>query len=332
MRILIATDQWLPVRHGIERLLHRLVEALQRPGDQVEVISPDRFQTTTHRFLPELRMAVRPGRTIAPMIEGFGPDAVHVATEGTVGFAAQHWCQSRGKRYTSSYLTRLPEYFQARYGTPLLPVYAKLRAFHAGSARVLVPTASMARELEAHGFGKLAVWPFGVDTDFFRPHAEAHLDLPRPIMLTVARLTPEKNLEAFLALDLPGSKLVVGDGPLADSLRQRYPAATFLGFKEGEALVRLYGAADVFVFPSRTNTFGLAVLEALASGLPVAAFPVPGPGDILAGSEAGALDQDLAKAVKAALAIPRERARAHALQFSWARSAERFRSLLETQH
>jgi glycosyltransferase involved in cell wall biosynthesis len=331
LRILIATDQWLPVRHGIERLLHRLVETLQEQGDQVEVIGPDRFQTAPNRFLPELRTAVRPGRTIAPMIEAFGPDALHIATEGTVGFAAQYWCRSKGKPYTSSYLTRLPEHFQVRYGTPAPPVYVKLRAFHEGSARVLVPTASMARELESHGFGKLAVWPFGVDTDFFRPHSDARLDLPRPIMLTVARLTPEKNLEAFLSLDLPGTKLVVGDGPLEESLRRRYPAARFLGFKEGEELVRLYSAADVFVFPSRTDTFGLAVLEALASGLPVAAFPVPGPGDILADSDAGALDEDLAKAVKTALVIPRERARAQALAFSWARSASRFRSLLETQ-
>jgi glycosyltransferase involved in cell wall biosynthesis len=332
LRILIATDQWLPVRHGIERRLHRLVEALQSQGDQVEVIGPDRFQTTTNRFLPELRIAVRPGRTIAPMIENFAPEAVHIATEGPVGFAAQQWCRLKGKRYTSSYLTRLPEYLQARYGTPPPPVYARLRAFHEGSARVLVPTASMAKTLEGYGFGKLSIWPFGVDTDFFQPHPDARLDLPRPIMLTVGRLTPEKNLEAFLSLDLPGSKLVVGDGPLEDSLRRRYPAARLLGFKEGEELVRLYSAADVFVFPSRTDTFGLAVLEALASGLPVAAFPVPGPGDILAGSDAGALDEDLAKAVTAALAVPRERARAHALRFSWARSAERFRSLLETQH
>jgi glycosyltransferase involved in cell wall biosynthesis len=190
----------------------------------------------------------------------------------------------------------------------------------------------MARELERHGFRKLSIWPFGVDTDFFRPQAGTHLDLPRPIMLTVARLTPEKNLEAFLSLDLPGTKLVVGDGPLGETLRRRHPAARFLGFKEGKELVRLYSAADVFVFPSRTDTFGLAVLEALASGLPVAAFPVPGPGDILAGSDAGALDEDLAKAVTAALTIPRERARALALTFSWARSADRFRSLLETQH
>lgn len=331
MRILIATDQWLPVRHGIERLLHRLVETLRSQGDQVEVIGPDRFQTTTNRFLPELRIAVRPGRSIATMIERFGPDAVHIATEGPVGFAAQNWCRLKHKRYTSSYLTRLPEYLQARYGTPTPPVYAKLRSFHEGSARVLVPTASMARELESHGFSKLSVWPFGVDTDFFRPHPGAHLDLPRPIMLTVARLTPEKNLEAFLELDLPGSKLVVGDGPLEQSLRRRYPAARFLGFREGEELVRLYAAADVFVFPSRTDTFGLVVLEALASGLPVAAYPVPGPIDILADSDAGALDEDLAKAVRTALTIPRERARAHALAFSWARSAERFRSLLETQ-
>jgi 1,2-diacylglycerol 3-alpha-glucosyltransferase/glucuronosyltransferase len=331
LRILIATDQWLPVRHGIERLLHRLVETLQSQGDEVEVIGPDRFETTVNRLLPELEIAIRPGRSIAPMIESFAPDAVHIATEGPVGFAARSWCRLKGKPYTTSYLTQMPAYLEARHGIPPAPVYARLRAFHEGSARLMVPTASVAAELESRGFRKPCIWPFGVDTDLFRPRPDARLDLPRPILISVARLAPEKNIEAFLALDLPGTRILVGDGPLRESLHQRFPGAHLVGFKEGEELARLYAGADVFVFPSRTDTFGLAILEALASGLPVAAFPVPGPIDILGGSDAGVLGEDLAKAVKAALAIPRERARAHAMAFSWAKSAERFRSLLETQ-
>jgi glycosyltransferase involved in cell wall biosynthesis len=229
-------------------------------------------------------------------------------------------------------VTRLPEYLAARRGTPIEETYAKLRAFHGGSRRLMVPTASLAAELEARGFRNLSVWPFGVDTDRFGPRPRVSLDLPRPIMLSVSRLTPEKNVEAFLSLDLPGSKLVVGSGPLEESLRQRFPDAHFLGFKDGEELARLYAATDVFVFPSRTDTFGLVILEALAMGVPVAAFPVTGPLDILGGSNAGALDEDLAKAIGAALAIPRERARAHAMGYSWAQSAERFRELLETKH
>jgi glycosyltransferase involved in cell wall biosynthesis len=266
------------------------------------------------------------------MINRFKPDAIHIATEINVGFAAQGWCKLYRRPYTSSYLTRLPEYLETRNGTPLGETYEKLRIFHEGSRRVLVPTASMAAELEARGFRNLSVWPFGVDTDLFRPRPAPALGLPRPIMLSVARLAPEKNIEAFLSLDLPGSKLVVGDGPLEASLRQRFPEVHFLGFKDGEELARLYAGADVFVFSSRTDTFGLAVLEALAMGLPVAAFPVPGPIDILGGSDAGALDEDLSRAITAALTIPRDRARAHAMNFSWTQSAERFRSLLETQH
>ena len=332
MRILIATDFWVPVRHGIERLLHGVVDSLRRRGDEVEVIGPDRFKTAPDPFLPELRIATRPSRTIAGMMDAFHPEAVHIATEVTVGFAARGWCKFHGMPYTSSYLTRVPEYLAARAGTPVEETYAKLREFHGGSRRLLVPTASMAAELETRGFRNLAVWPFGVDTDRFRPRPRVAMDLPRPIMLSVARLTPEKNVEAFLELDLPGSKLVVGNGPLEESLRARFPDAHFLGFKDGEELARLYAAADVFVFPSRTDTFGLVILEALAMGLPVAAFPVPGPLDILGGSDAGALDEDLAKAVTMAAAIPRERARAHALGFGWDRCADRFRELLATKH
>lgn len=191
-----------------------------------------------------------------------------------------------------------------------------------------MPTPSIAQELKAKGFRRLCVWPFGVDTELFHPRRREPLDVPRPVHLCVARLSAEKNLEAFLDLDLPGSKIMVGDGPLLDSFRQRYPQVQFPGIQEGEALARLYASADVFVFPSRSDTFGLVILEAMASGLPVAAYPVPGPLDLVGRSGTGALDEDLGRAVAAALAVSREHVRNHAARFSWAHTAERFRSYL----
>jgi len=332
LRILIATDLWLPLHHGVERMLHKLVAELRTQGDTVEVVGPDSFETTSSPFGPTIRLATNAKATIGPMIRDFAPETIHIATEGTVGFAARGWCLKELHPFTSSYLTKLPEFAQMRSGGSPEAIYARLRQFHLPSARLLVPTASVAEELQAKGFRNLQVWPFGVDTERFHPRRRAPLDLPRPIHLCVARISAEKNLKAFLDLDLPGSKIMIGDGPLLEELKRLYPQVLFPGIQEGEALARSYASADVFVFPGRADTFGLVILEALASGLPVAAYPVPGPKDIIAGSGAGALDQDLGRAVATALTIPRERARAHALTFSWARSAERFRSLLETRH
>jgi glycosyltransferase involved in cell wall biosynthesis len=332
LRILIATDLWLPMHHGVERLLHRLVAELRAQGDIVEIVGPDRFETAPSFLGPTVRLAANPSATIGPMIRDFEPDAVHIATEGTLGLAARRWCFEARWPFTSSYLTKLPEFAQAGFGRSPELLYAKLRQFHALAARVFVPTASIADELNAKGFKNLHVWPFGVDTELFHPRARTGLDLPRPIHLCVARISAEKNLEAFLDLDLPGSKIMIGGGPLLEDFKRRYPQILFPGIREGEALAKYFAGADVFVFPSRADTFGLVILEALASGLPVAAYPVPGPQDIIGDSGAGALDEDLARAVATALTIPRERARAHALTFSWARSAERFRSLLIPRH
>ncbi|QEX20831.1 GDP-mannose-dependent alpha-mannosyltransferase [Hypericibacter adhaerens] len=328
MRILIATDLWLPLRHGVERMLHKLAAELVRQGDKVEVIGPDRFKLARSSFDPSISLAANAVDSIGPMIDGFAPEALHIATEGTVGFAARGWCLKTRHPFTSSYMTKLPEFAQERSGAEPETLYAKLRQFHVPSARVLVPAESIAAELRAKGFRNLQVWPFGVDTELFHPGRRGASDLERPIHLCVARISAEKNLEAFLDLDLPGSKIMIGDGPLLEEYKRAYPGVLFPGTQEGEALARFYADADVFVFPGRTDTFGLVILEALASGLPVAAYPVPGPKDILAGSGAGALDEDLGRAVKAALAVPRERARAHALTFSWAESARRFRELL----
>lgn len=313
-------------------MLHKLVAELRTQGDTVEVVGPDSFETTSSPFGPTIRLATNAKATIGPMIRDFAPETIHIATEGTVGFAARGWCLKERHPFTSSYLTKLPEFAQMRSGGSPEAIYARLRQFHLPSARLLVPTASVAEELQAKGFRNLQVWPFGVDTERFHPRRRAPLDLPRPIHLCVARISAEKNPKAFLDLDLPGSKIMIGDGPLLEEFKRLYPQVLFPGIQEGEALARSYASADVFVFPGRADTFGLVILEALASGLPVAAYPVPGPKDIIAGSGAGALDEDLGRAVATALTIPRERARAHALTFSWTRSAERFRSLLETRH
>ena len=331
MRILIATDLWLPLRHGVEQMLHRLVAELRAQGDVIEVLGPDRFQTAPSAFTPDLHLASNAKATIAPMIHDFAPEAIHIATEGTLGLAARGWCLKTQRPFTSSYLTKFPEFAQMGSGQSPDLIYAKLRQFHLPAARLLVPTASIAEELQARGFTHLHVWPLGVDTDLFHPRQRAPLDLPRPVHLYVGRISAEKNLTAFLDLALPGSKVVVGDGPLLRELRQRYPGVVFRGRLEGKNLAQIYASADVFVFPGRVDTFGLVILEALASGLPVAAYPVPGPKDIIADSGAGALDEDLGRAIQAALDVSRERARAHAVTFSWAESARRFRSLLEAR-
>jgi glycosyltransferase involved in cell wall biosynthesis len=258
------------------------------------------------------------------LIEEFDPGAVHIATEGPLGQAARAWCIRRGRPFSTAYHTRFPEYIRARTGMPLALTYAIMRRFHARSASIMVATASIQAELERRGFRNINRWSRGVDTALFRPRDRSFLDVPRPIHLYVGRVAVEKNVEAFLGLDLPGTKLVVGDGPQLPALKQRYPGVRFAGARFGEDLARHYAAADVFVFPSRTDTFGLVLLEALASGVPVAAYPVAGPRDVVGGSDAGVLDEDLGAAARRALTIPRERCRAYAMGFSWERSRDQF--------
>ncbi|WP_431855260.1 glycosyltransferase family 4 protein [Azospirillum sp.] len=324
MNILIVTDAWHPQVNGVVRTIATVRAELEAMGQTVEVIGPDRFRTVPMPSYPEIRLALGAGRRLAWMVEALRPDCIHIATEGPLGFAARRWCLKRGVPFTTAYHTRFPEYVRDRLPVPLALSYAVVRRFHRPSSAVMVATPSIERDLRARGFGNIRRWTRGVDTELFRPRAKGFLDLPRPVALYVGRVAVEKNLEEFLKLDLPGTKVVVGDGPARADLEARYPGVVWVGAKHGEELAQHYAAADVFVFPSRTDTFGLVLLEALASGVPVAAYPVPGPLDVVDGSGAGCLDEDLKRAVEGALAIPPERCRDHALTFSWRRSAEQF--------
>lgn len=293
------------------------------------MISPDLFRTLPCPTYAEIRLAIKPGRKIARMIDEFQPAAIHIATEGPLGIAARKHCLKRGYPFTTAFHTRFPEYVKARTRLPLALGYAYLRRFHSPASAVMVATASIEAELRARGFGNTRRWTRGVDLDLFRPRSKDFFDLPRPVSLFVGRVAVEKNIEAFLGLDIPGTKVVVGDGPAMAELKRKYPAAVFAGTKTGEALARHYAGADVFVFPSRTDTFGLVLLEAMASGVPVAAYPVPGPLDVVEGSGAGVLDEDLRGAVLKAIEIDPATCRAHAEKFSWDASIDQFLSNLD---
>jgi glycosyltransferase involved in cell wall biosynthesis len=324
MRILIVTDAWAPQINGVVRTLMRTRQEVEGLGHPVRVISPDLFTNLPCPTYPEIRLAVLPGRRLTRMIDDFQPCAIHISTEGPLGQAARRYCIKRRLPFTTAYHTRFPEYVRARMAVPVGTTYRLLRRFHARSSGVMVATRSIERELTARGFHNIRHWSRGVDTELFRPRDKGYIDAPRPIHLYVGRVAVEKNIKDFLDLDLPGSKLVVGDGPLLPALRRKYPDVRFVGAKQGEELAAHYAAADVFVFPSRTDTFGLVLLEALASGLPVAAYPVPGPLDIVDGTGVGALDDDLAAAAQRAISIAPADCRALALKYTWRASAEQF--------
>ncbi len=331
-RILIVSDAWKPQVNGVVRTLSTVAGELRDMGHEVEVIGPDRFRTIPCPTYPSIRLAVLPGRRLARMIETFAPDALHIATEGPLGLAARAWARRHRAAFTTSFHTRFPEYLAARTGLPPGLAYAWLRRFHCG-AGVMVATASLRAELTARGFDRVRAWSRGVDLAAFHPVPDAapreDWGLPRPIFLYVGRVAVEKNIEGFLSLDLPGSKVVVGDGPATASLQRRFPDAHFAGIRHGEALARAYAGGDVFVFPSRTDTFGLVILEALACGTPVAAFPVTGPLDVIGEAHGvGALDPDLRQAALAALTADRATCRAYAEQFSWRACASLFRDNL----
>lgn len=325
MRLALVTDAWFPQVNGVVRTLAQLQTELQALGHNVHVLSPDLFPTIPCPSYPEIRLTLRPGARLAERIEAIRPEVVHIATEGPLGLAARRWCLKRGHPFTTSFHTRFPEYIRARFGVPLGLSYAALRRFHRPSTGVLVATATLQRELEQRGFRNLCPWSRGVDTELFQPREKAlYADLPRPVFLYVGRLAVEKNLRAFLDLDLLGSKVVVGDGPQLGELKRAYGDVHFTGAQRGEALAEHYASADVFVFPSRTDTFGLVLLEALASGLPVAAYPVAGPLDVINGSDVGVLKEDLGTAAREALQISPARCRDYALRFSWRACAEQF--------
>ena len=323
-RILIATDAWSPQVNGVVRSLQSLAAYARKLGAEIEFLTPTGFPSFALPTYRSIRCAIPNRREIARRIEQAAPDSLHIATEGPIGLAVRRYCLARGLSFTTSYMTRFPEYVSARLPFPESWSYALLRRFHAAAAATMVSTPSLMAELGDRGFRNLRMWTRGVDTELFRPERAAALNLPRPIFASVGRIAVEKNLDAFLALDLPGSKIVIGDGPQAAELRRRYPHAQFLGSMEGEKLAAYYAAADVFVFPSRTDTFGVVQLEALASGVPVAAYPVTGPRDVIAGNPIGVLDEDLRAACLKALTISREACRAFALTRSWEKSARQF--------
>ena len=334
MRILIATDAWHPQVNGVVRTLEATCEVVRELGHTVEVVAPgEGFRTVGLPTYPDIRVALWPRGEVARRIRAFAPDAVHIATEGPLGWAARGDCLRRGQAFTTSYHTRFPEYVRARAPVPTALTYALMRRFHRPADRTLVTTPSMKRLLAAKGFRNLAVWSRGVDLRRFRPGLRGadggvFRGLPRPVWLSVGRVAVEKNLPAFLALDLPGTKVVVGDGPARAALARRFPDAVFRGARLGEDLARHFADADVFVFPSRTDTFGLVLIEAMASGTPVAAYPVSGPVDIVPGSGAGVLDADLRAAALRALDLSRAAARASAERYSWQAVGERFLRLL----
>ncbi|MDE3177823.1 MAG: glycosyltransferase family 1 protein [Pseudomonadota bacterium] len=324
MRILLATDAWRPQVNGVVRTLENMTQAAAAFGASFDFVTPDAFPTFPLPTYAEISVAIPNYREVARRIDAAGADHVHIATEGPIGWAARRYCLERGRLFTTGYHTRFPEYLRARTMIPQEWTYNLLRHFHAPSAAVLAPTPSIRDDLARRGFAAVRVWTRGVDHALFRPRPARDLGLPRPVFLYVGRIAVEKNLEALLGLDLPGSVVLVGDGPARERLARRYRHAHFLGPRFGEALAEVYASADAFAFPSRTDTFGVVLLEALASGLPVAAFPAPGPLDVIGDSGAGVLSEDLRQACLAALDIPRAAARARALEFSWEESARQF--------
>jgi glycosyltransferase involved in cell wall biosynthesis len=331
MRILVVSDAWYPQVNGVVRTISRLSDELRAMGHSVRVIGPHLFRTVPCPTYPEIRLSLLPRRALTRMIEDFRPDAIHIVTEGPLGLAARRWAIRNGRGFTTSFHTRFPEYIHARTGFSTRLPYRFLRWFHAASALTLVPTPSMLGELSDRGFGHLECWTRGVDADRFQPVAAGHdwqafYGVPGPYLLSVGRVAVEKNLVAFLDLDLPGTKIVVGDGPDRADLAARYPDVVFTGYLEGADLASAYAASDVFVFPSLTDTFGLVILEALSCGVPVAAFDVTGPRDILprGASAIGAIGPDLRANILAALKGDRAACRAYAARFSWRACARMF--------
>ncbi len=327
MKILVATDAWHPQVNGVVRTLGQVAREAKALGAAMEFLAPGEFWTLPMPSYPEIRLALPGPGEVERRLDRLQPDAIHIATEGPLGHAMRRVCIRRGLPFTTSLHTRFPDYLAERL--KVAPswtcgvTWAWLRRFHSAGAAVLAATPTLGAELSARGFKNVKLWPRGVDADLFRPRAVS-LDLPRPVFLTVGRVAVEKNIEAFLKLDLPGTKLVVGDGPARAALAKTYPEAVFLGSRHGEALAEIYAAADVFVFPSRTDTFGLVLLEALASGVPVAGFPAAAPRDVIGEARVGRLDEDLRRACLEALECSRDDCRDFALGMSWQASARKF--------
>jgi glycosyltransferase involved in cell wall biosynthesis len=326
--LVIVTDAWQPQVNGVVRTLDKVSDELRGRGFDVTIVSPADFRSLPCPSYPEIRLAVTTRKAVMRLIEKAAPSFIHIATEGPLGVLARRCCLAKGWPFTTSFHTRFPEYLRERLPVPLRLTYRYLRWFHSPAQSCLVPTRSIQCELEKWGFANTRLWTRGVDRTLFHPAQAIDLGLARPVFLCVGRVAPEKNLEAFLALDLPGTKLVVGDGPALAKLKLAHPQAVYLGVRTGVPLAQIYAGADVFVFPSRTDTFGLVILEAIASGLPVAAFPVPGPVDVVQPLKSGALSQDLGEAALAAMAMGRVDPDSCLADFTWARCADIFENSL----
>ncbi|SAK63113.1 group 1 glycosyl transferase [Caballeronia hypogeia] len=328
MKIMIVTDAWEPQVNGVVRTLTQTTKELTALGHRVELLTPLEFRTIPCPTYPEIRLSLMPGQRVKQRIDAFEPDALHIATEGPLGLAARAYALRQKLPFTTAYHTRFPEYVKARFGIPLSLTYRFLHWFHKRSQAVMAPTPVVKSDLEKFGFTNVVLWTRGVDLDIFHPMDSKVLNTARPIFLYVGRVAVEKNVEAFLKLDLPGSKWVAGEGPALAELKSRYTTVNYLGVLSQPELAKVYAAADVFVFPSKTDTFGLVLLEAMACGTPVAAYPVTGPIDVLGTDGPGALNHDLREACLDALKIERADARAWAERFSWRAASEQFASHL----
>ncbi len=324
MRLALVSDAWRPQINGVVTTLSKTCQILRELGHAVETITPDRFSTWPCPTYPEIRLAMGCGRRLSQLLDDFQPEALHIATEGPLGLAARAYCRRRNLPYTTSFHTRFPEYVHMRFKLPLAWSYSLLRWFHGDSHRVMVATPSLMDELGQWGFQNMVLWSRGVDTETFRPGPKDFIPDERPVFLYAGRVAVEKGIEDFLATDLPGTKYVVGDGPQRMFLEQKYPGVRFVGYKTGDELASYIAASDVFVFPSRTDTFGLVVLEALACGVPVAAYPVQGPRDVLTDPNVARLSPDLGLAATEALLLRPEDCRRFALKFTWERCARQF--------
>jgi glycosyltransferase involved in cell wall biosynthesis len=329
MKLALITDAWRPQINGVVTTLSTVAERLAAAGHSIDLITPDQFRNWPCPTYPEIRLALGCGQSLRRRLDTWCPDAIHIATEGPLGLAARAYCQRRGLPFTTSFHTLFAEYVNVRTGLPLSWGYRFLAWFHNAGARAMTATPSLVEELRQRGFRNPVLWSRGVNTELFRPLREKLLPGPGPRMVYVGRVAVEKNIEAFLSLDAPGTKYVIGDGPQRREMQQKYPEVFYLGYKQGEDLARHLASADVFVFPSLTDTFGLVMLEALACGVPVAAFPVRGPLDVILSEKVGCLDEDLGQAVARALTLSREDCRQYALGYTWEHCARLFESHLE---
>jgi len=332
MRIAIVTDAWSPQTNGVVSTLRHTTSCLEQLGHEILLVTPGMFPSIPCPSYPEIRLALFPYRGVKTLLNGFHPDAIHIATEGSLGFAARRYCLRHRLKFTTSYHTQFPQYLRSRYPIPISLSYRALLWFHGAATHCMVSTQTVRNQLAERGFRNLVHWQRGVDTRLFKPGAKDFLQLPRPIAAYVGRVAIEKNIDAFLRMPWKGSKLVIGDGPELPRLKLQFPDAVYAGYRFGEDLAQHLAASDVFVFPSLTDTFGLVNLEAMACGIPVAAYPVAGPIDVVEDGVTGALDADLASAALRALAIDPQQCRDRALRSGWEMCSREFESNLVPCH